>query len=196
MKRLLLILFVFALVGFAVYNNLAVKGTQSAQQPAAASPSADSPAAKTPDSSLLEKPLEGYKAPSFSLKALDGKTYRLSGARNKPLVLNFWASWCGPCRLEAPALVKMYQTHKDQVDFYAVNLTSQDRLEEAKAFVKGYGLPFPILLDEKGDVAKRYQLQGIPTTFFVDASGVIRYKILGSANAAAFEQGIAKLLGK
>jgi len=143
---------------------------------------------------LEAKPAVGYMAPSFSLTGMDGKTYELSGKRDKPLVINFWASWCGPCRMEAPDLSRLYQAYGQQIDFYAVNVTSDDTLDEAKAFVDHYKLTFPIPLDLQGEVARSYQLQAIPTTYLIDRNGVIRQKIIGMIEAGPFEQELIKLL--
>jgi cytochrome c biogenesis protein CcmG/thiol:disulfide interchange protein DsbE len=141
-----------------------------------------------------QRPQVGFAAPHFSLKALDGSTYRLEGKRDKPLVVNFWASWCGPCRLEAPDLKKVYEKYKHQVDLYAVNLTKEDDWEAIRRFVQEFELPFPILLDEAGAVADRYFIQAIPTTFFVDKNGVIRHVVLGMVDADTLERQVQTLL--
>lgn len=143
---------------------------------------------------LEAKPVVGSAAPSFSLTGMDGKTYELNGKRDKPLVINFWASWCGPCRMEAPDLRRLHQAYGQQIDFYAINVTSDDTLEEAKAFVDRYKLTFPVPLDLQGEVAKSYQLQAFPTTYLIDRNGVIRQKIIGMIEASSFEQELKKLL--
>src|SRR4051794_16340982 len=82
-----------------------------------------------------EAPKASFLAPSFTLTGLDGSTYTVGGAREKPLFVNFWASWCGPCEEEAPDLVNLYNKYKGQFDLYAVNVTQGDKLENVKAFV-------------------------------------------------------------
>ncbi len=113
-----------------------------------------------------ELPRAGYQAPQFSLPGLDGNDYSLAKLTNKPVVLNFWASWCGPCRLEAPELARLYEKYKDQIEIYAINVTSGDKVADARAFAEEYSFSFPVLLDEKGEIAKKYGIRPIPTTFF------------------------------
>jgi thiol-disulfide isomerase/thioredoxin len=95
------------------------------------------------------------------------------------LVINFWASWCGPCRSEAPELVKLNNKYHKKVQIFAVNLTSSDTESGVKAFVKEFGFDFPVLLDQDGKVAKLYDVTGIPTTYFISTDGIIIDRILG-----------------
>lgn len=95
-----------------------------------------------------ELPRIGFKAPGFELLALDGKEYGLEGVKGKPVVINFWASWCGPCRLEAPDLVELYEKYGENIEIYAVNQTFGDSEQAAKAFANEYGFKFPVLLDK------------------------------------------------
>jgi thiol-disulfide isomerase/thioredoxin len=189
-KRVSLIVFVIGLICLAIYVNVqsrdAVRSTVREQSLADAAAGA----------AKEQRPAIGYPAPSFSLKALDGKTYTLDGPRERPLLINFWASWCGPCEAEAPVLKRLYEKYRDRLDLYAVNLTSDDRLEHAKAFVERFQLPFPILLDTEGAADKAYLIQAVPTTFFVDRSGVIRRMFLGLPGEDVFEREIQALLGK
>lgn len=114
-----------------------------------------------------ERPEAGFRAPSFELEGLNGEKYSLSDA-GKPVVINFWASWCGPCRIEMPILIELYEQYGDQIEIYAVNLTYNDQLDRAKKFVEDFQLPFPILLDADGAVSRQYRVTAIPATFFVD----------------------------
>lgn len=134
-----------------------------------------------------EFPKVGFKAPHIYLQGLEGKTYSFETLEGKPVVINFWASWCGPCKLEAPELVRLYEKYKDEVEIYAVNLTSGDDVKSAKAFAEHYGFQFPVLLDVEGDVADRYQIQAIPSTFFVNGKGTIIYKATGLVSAQTLE---------
>ncbi|WP_019119309.1 TlpA family protein disulfide reductase [Brevibacillus massiliensis] len=173
MKRFLLILVIFGLAGFAIYNNIQAQS-----------------------SAAMQKPQVGYNAPHFTLKGLDDQTYQVTGPRDKPLVINFWASWCGPCKMEAPDLEKLYGTYKDQVDFYAINITKSDKLDSAKQFVSQFKLTMPILLDTDAKVSDTYQVKAIPTTFLVDKQGVIRRSIIGMVDAGSFEQELKKIVTK
>lgn len=149
-----------------------------------------------PSFSADERPAVGYKAPGFSLKALNSnETYTLEGL-NKPVVINFWASWCGPCHEEAPDLVSLYEKYKGEIEIYAVNMTSTDSLKEIQRFVDQYGFTFPILLDQEDVVGRAYQVIGIPTTFFVDENGYILHKIPGFATYHELEVGFRRLAGR
>lgn len=114
---------------------------------------------------MVEMPRVGYQSPSFSLSGLDHEIYELGGDQDKPIVLNFWASWCGPCRVEAPELVHLFEQYQDRIEVYAVNLTSMDTFEGASEFADHYHFPFPDLLDKQGTFMNQYQFQAVPTTF-------------------------------
>ncbi|WP_438448612.1 peroxiredoxin family protein [Gorillibacterium sp. sgz5001074] len=114
-----------------------------------------------------------YNAPAFTLKGLDGNTYSVGGKRDKPMLLNFWASWCSPCEEEAPDLARLYEKYKDQLDLYAVNVTGNDDVKSARAFAERYRFGFPVLLDEKLEAAELYRFQVIPTSFLIDRNGVV-----------------------
>jgi thiol-disulfide isomerase/thioredoxin len=121
-----------------------------------------------------EAPKANFLAPSFALEGMDGQTYTVGGPREKALLINFWAAWCGPCHEEAPDLVRLHEEYGDQLDIYAVNVTKMDNLEKAKAFVEQYQFEFPVPLDIENKVAELYDLKGYPTTYLVDKNGVIR----------------------
>jgi len=142
----------------------------------------------------VQKPEVGFLAPHFTLTGLDNQTYKVEGKRNKPVILNFWASWCGPCRMEAPDLQKIYEKYGGQVDLYGVNVTSNDSPEAATAFVQSYKLTFPIPMDVAGTVSNRYLIQAFPTTYLIDTNGVVRKKIIGMIDASTLELEIRKLL--
>ncbi|SDC22692.1 Thiol-disulfide isomerase or thioredoxin [Paenibacillus sp. UNCCL117] len=124
-------------------------------------------AAASPKAVIAER----LPVPVRALTALDGKEYTIGGARSKPMVINFWASWCGPCHEEAPALERIYERYGGQFDLYAVNVTKGDRLKDAKAFAHRYGLQFPILLDKTGQAAEDYRILFVPTSFLIDSQG-------------------------
>lgn len=133
-------------------------------------------------------PKKDHYAPPFSLASLDGTTdYTVGGKRDKVLIINFWAAWCGPCEVEAPDLKDIYDKHKDKLDLYAVNATKYDKLREAKDFVKEQELVFPILTDAKGNVGDEYKVFSYPTSFIVDRDGVIRQRIEGIISREEWE---------
>jgi thiol-disulfide isomerase/thioredoxin len=121
-----------------------------------------------------EAPKLNFLAPSITLSALDKQQYHIGGERDKPLFVNFWASWCGPCELEAPYLEMLSKQYGDRIDFYAVNLTAMDKLDQAQQFAELYKWKFPVLLDLEGKAGELYRIRGIPTSFLIDEKGVIR----------------------
>jgi thiol-disulfide isomerase/thioredoxin len=142
-----------------------------------------------------EAPKVGFLAPSFELGTLDGKKLGMQrGAREKPVIINFWASWCDPCRLEAPFLADLYVKYEDRLDIYGVNGTAYDDMASIQAFVKQYQYTFPTLLDEKSEVFKLYQVPGYPTSFFVDRNGVVQDVMIGLPGHDEFEKRVKKLL--
>ena len=125
-------------------------------------------------------PREGFFAPDFTLDTLQGEQVKLSSLRGKVIVVNFWTTWCPPCRAETPALERSYEAYKDlDVVILGVNLTDQDSLKEVESFVHEFGLTYPILLDRDGAVGLLYQLSGLPTTFFINREGIIRTVVIG-----------------
>jgi cytochrome c biogenesis protein CcmG/thiol:disulfide interchange protein DsbE len=129
---------------------------------------------------LIPSPHQGFLAPDFKLDTLDGGVVTLSDLRGQAVVVNLWASWCPPCRSEMPALQTVYQTNKERgLTLLAVNMTYQDSEAAAAAFAQQFGLTFPILLDRTGLVGNLYQLRALPTTFFVDSTGVIQQVVIG-----------------
>jgi thiol-disulfide isomerase/thioredoxin len=117
---------------------------------------------------------KGLTAPAFKLSSLDNQPYQVGGKRDKPLLINFWASWCGPCKEEAPDLVKLYEKYKGQIDLYAVNITRGDSINDARSFAQKYGFTFPVLLDTNGEIADMYRIRVIPTSYLIDRNGNVQ----------------------
>jgi cytochrome c biogenesis protein CcmG/thiol:disulfide interchange protein DsbE len=131
-------------------------------------------------------PIEGFLAPDFELTTLEGETIRLSGLRGKAVLVNFWASWCPPCRSEMPAMQQIYTEYgPDGFVILAINSTHQDRLTDVQSFVTERSLTFPILLDHAGQVSADYQIRSLPTSFFIDSDGIIREVVIGGPMAEA-----------
>ncbi|GGA71984.1 peroxiredoxin family protein [Ornithinibacillus halotolerans] len=134
----------------------------------------------------------GNKAPDFQLQTLTGDTVKLSDFRGNRVMINFWATWCPPCRAEMPDMEKFHQD-KDVV-ILAVNLTdTETSLEDVDKFSDEYKLTFPVLLDENLDVATLYMVQPIPTTYMVDSEGIISYKAFGAMNYDLMVQEFEKM---
>lgn len=132
-------------------------------------------------------PREGFLAPDFTLDTLNGGKVTLSDLRGKIVLINFWATWCLPCREETPALEKSYEQYKDSgVVILGVNLTDQDIVSEIESFVQEFELTYPILLDRDGSVGFLYQIKGLPTTFFINRDGIIRTVLVGGPMSETF----------
>ncbi len=132
-------------------------------------------------------PMEGKKAPSFTLKNLNGETVRLKDHLGKILFINIWATWCEPCREEMPAMEKLYNTLKGK-DFEMLAISiDKDGEKSVRPYVKELGLTFPVLLDPKNRVSKKYKTTGVPETFIVNRNGTIVYHQLGPENWASPE---------
>lgn len=143
-------------------------------------PSASLVAAEVQQAGRTDSPIIGNSAPHFSLTGLDGKVYELRLQRPKPVILNFWASWCGPCHEEAALFVKLHKLYGDRAQILAINLTAEDSLKSASKFAQTYGFTFPVLLDTKGQVADLYRIRAIPSTLFIDGQGIIKDGVLGA----------------
>ncbi|MGS2776441.1 TlpA disulfide reductase family protein [Robertmurraya sp. GLU-23] len=122
------------------------------------------------------------QAPNVQVMDLNGNQVSLSDYRGKKVLLNFWASWCPPCKAEMPHMEELYKEHKDDgFVILALNMTNtEDSLEDVTAFVRDQKLTFPILLDEKGEVYAEYEILAYPTSYFIDSTGVIRNKVTGA----------------
>ena len=146
----------------------------------------------------IPAPQAGFLAPDFSLATTTGETIKLSELRGTPVLVNVWASWCPPCRAEMPAMERVYRDFRSQgFQILAVNATNQDDPAQAEAFAQEQGLSFPILLDMDGDVSRLYRVSSLPTSFFVDARGMIREVVIGGPMAEALLRiRIQQLLGQ
>jgi peroxiredoxin len=124
-------------------------------------------------------PREDLQALEFSLKDLTGRQTSLSAYEGKVVFLNFWATWCGPCRAEIPSMEQLYNELKDQ-GFTILAVNSQEPLEQVSAFVEEMGMSFPVLLDPAGRVGGLYGVRAIPTTYIIDPQGAIRGRMVGT----------------
>lgn len=124
---------------------------------------------------------KGEHAPDFELTTLAGEPIRLSELKGKKVILNFWATWCPPCKAEMPHMQNFYEDYAEteNVEIVAVNLTSGDREASVEEFVKDFGLTFPIPMDVEGDVGQKFQAVTIPTSYIIDTDGKIQNKIVG-----------------
>jgi len=119
-------------------------------------------------------------APDFALPDIDGKTRRLSSNRGKVVLVNFWATWCPPCRREMPSMQRAWdQLKNENFVIYAVDVGEDEETIFGFTFSTGVEITFPILLDKEGKVVKQWPVRGLPTTFLIDAEGRIAYSAVG-----------------
>jgi peroxiredoxin len=131
-------------------------------------------------SGKIPAPQAGFLAPDFELKSLAGERVKLSDLRGQAVLVNLWATWCPPCREEMLTLEKMYNEYKDQgFVVLGVDMTYQDDTQAVGPFVEKYGLTFPILLDETGEVGNAYQMKSLPSSFFINRDGIVTEVVIG-----------------
>jgi len=134
----------------------------------------------------IRAPQVGFSAPDFTLQTSEGESYKLSELRGNAILVNFWASWCPPCRSEMPAMKRVYEDFQDQgFVVLAVNSTHQDNLGDAIAFAQDLNLTFPILLDRDGTAGSSYAVRSLPTSFFIDPDGIIHDVVVGGPMSEA-----------
>jgi peroxiredoxin len=133
---------------------------------------------------------EGKHAPDFKLTTLKGEPVKLSDYKGKKVILNFWATWCPPCKAEMPQMQNFYEREKDNgINILAVNLTKMENGKAAiKKFANDYHLTFKIALDEEGTIGLQYQASTIPTSYIIDSNGVITKKIVGPMDEGMMEK--------
>lgn len=138
-------------------------------------------------------PVVGRPAPDFSLTGLDGEPVALASLRGKPVVLNFFATWCLPCRQELPAFQAMAERHADKgLTVLLVDL--QEDPADVAAFLESLDVGLSAVVDDTGRVTKAYRVRGLPSTFFLDRQGVIRAVQLGALDERALEGGVNRIV--
>jgi peroxiredoxin len=134
----------------------------------------------------------GAPAPDFTLKNLSGEDVTLSKLRGQVVLINFWATWCGPCRAEMPDLQRRYDALKDQ-GFTVLAINDDEPIEDVRRFADAYDLTFTILLDPGESVVRLYRILAFPTTFIVDREGVVQKLHLGALTEDALNQYLTDL---
>ena len=155
---------------------------------------AETTAAKETNSGETETPAK--TAPDFSVVDADGNEVKLSDFFGKPIVLNFWASWCGPCKSEMPDFDEAYRELGEDIQFLMVNMTDGDRetVEVAKAFIADAGYSFPVYYDVNFDAAITYGVSSLPTTYFIDGQGNLVAYGKGAMSAETLQKGIDMIM--
>ncbi|WP_174613491.1 peroxiredoxin family protein [Virgibacillus ihumii] len=193
MKKAIIAVIVLAMFGWAVYD-FAISTNETANELNNSSTKTTPPSSQNGGLKMTDEVglSPGNIAPDFKLKNMKGKAVRLSDFRGEPVIVNFWATWCPPCRAEIPDLRKLYKNKN--VEILAVNLTSTEQsIGDVKKFVQNYKMSFPVLKDTESKVAEQYNVRAYPTSYMIDASGHITYMHLGAMNYDLMIQQLAKM---
>ena len=142
----------------------------------------------------LDKPGKVEPAPTFSGELLTGKKVSLADYRGKPLVINFWASWCPPCRSEQPEFVKVHKEFGDQVEFLGINF--RDSEAPANKYVRDFQVKYESIFDPSGRIGFKFGVKALPATFFVDAEGRIVRRKFGGVSKKDLREGVESLVAK
>lgn len=155
----------------------------------------DSPNSMKSSGQIAQGVQIGNAAPVFTLKTLDGRSIKLSDFRGQKVLLNFWATWCPPCKAEVPEFERFYQEHhKENIEILAVDIFAQEKGKEVvENFIKDYSMTYPVVLDESGSVANTYRVSAIPTTYVIDTKGIITHKVTGAMSYQALQDALAKI---
>lgn len=131
----------------------------------------------TQGSSSNQRPTLNAPAPNFELEDISDEIHSFDEYRGKPVLLNFWATWCAPCRIEMPVFQNGFDEYDGELSIIAIN--NAESKEDVQAFVDEFGLTFDVLLDPEAEIQRLYQIKGYPTTFIIDSAGVIRAQHIG-----------------
>jgi cytochrome c biogenesis protein CcmG, thiol:disulfide interchange protein DsbE len=137
-------------------------------------------------------PLEGAPAPDFSLSTVTGESMGIGDFRGRPVLINFWATWCEPCRLEMPAIQERYERFAPE-GLQVLAVDYDEPVDDVAAFGKELGLSFPLLLDPSAEVQNLYQVRGYPSSYFVDRQGIIRAIQIGVMTEGQLDHGLSVL---
>lgn len=175
LKKLILIILIVGMLGWAIYEY-----------------ALDTSDDKTEESSENNGLSKNDKAPDFALKTLDGKQVKLSDYKGKRVIINFWATWCPPCRAEMPDLKKINE--KEDVEVLGVDMyDSEKNKEEVENFVNKKKIDFPILMDEDSSIQSMYQVQAYPTSYMIDSDGKIQFIAIGAMNYDIMKKELSKI---
>ena len=193
-KKLILVLVIFAVVlvgAYLLYSQMAPQFAQDQLATVGTQPQ------ETTQASTSEATENQNLVPDFTVYDAQGNAVRLSDYFGKPIVLNFWASWCGPCQSEMPDFEAKYQELGSDVQFLMINMTDGDRetVETASDFIAKKGYTFPVFYDTQYSAAIAYSVYSLPTTFFIDANGAGVAYASGAIHAETLQRGIDMITG-
>lgn len=206
---ILLAILMVALIGGAsvLYNRL---GSEYAMDQLATHPAApvqkETEAAQKPEETVAQEAesiqetevpeaTQTPQAPDFTVVDAEGNEVKLSDFFGKPIVLNFWASWCGPCKSEMPDFNETYLAQGEEIHFMMVNMTdgAREALDIAQTFVADSGYSFPVFFDVNQEAAMTYGISSLPTTLFINADGVLVTYAMGAISADTLQRGIGMI---
>ena len=131
----------------------------------------------------VARPRTSKPAPDFELKDIHGQPISLEQFKGKPILLNFWATWCGPCREELPSMQRMHEASKKSGEFHVVAISiDRSNMKKVSRYAENLNLTFPILLDPDRETRKAYFIRGLPTSYLIDADGKLRGFVSGARN--------------
>ncbi len=138
-------------------------------------------------------PEVGALAPPIETTALDGKHFSLETLRGRPVIVNFWATWCGPCVAEMPMIQAAYETHRTE-GLHVVGVDSGEAPADVLAWKSRFRITFDLIIDRDGWLSRDYRVRGLPSTYFIDRAGIIRHIVYGPLSAAGLDAALSDLL--
>ncbi|MGP4081848.1 peroxiredoxin family protein [Pseudalkalibacillus sp. R45] len=199
-KKILPIVFLAGLVAWGIYDHFQTNGSGAQENVSNENQNTVSSDSENKDDKDDAKKVTGIKqgniAPDFTLETMDGGSVKLSDFKGKNIIVNFWATWCPPCRAEMPEMQEYYEANKDNnFVILAVNMTKTEKSQmDVKQFVEeDFELTFPVVMDLKHEVTNTYEVTGYPTSYFIDKEGVIQYKVVGAMNQDVIKRQIAMM---
>jgi len=195
-KRLLIISLVFVLlIGAASVLYKQMGSGLETQQLAVNESTVDNTAVIDEENSPAPEE-NSSKAPDFKMLDIEGNEVQFYDYLGKPIVLNFWASWCGPCQMEMPDFEEAYKAYGDEVNFLMVNMTdgSRETMDTASEFISEKGYSFPVFYDNMQEAAYGYGVYSLPTTYFIDAEGNAIAYAQGAINAETLQRGLDAIM--